>query len=687
MTFFKKIFTIFGFLLTVSASAQFTYTAPGGLVTTHIQPPAGSTLIIQGPVNFEGASSSSYTVTALAGGTAGFGFSMPGVNNVSWSAWASGNTSGLSGVVGLWDITNNHFIMSTCTSDDIFGYVPITNVCSGTGAAWSILHTGQASFSGVTSTGNISGPSLGIVGAVSLATTTGNVGIFTSTPCSKLSIGVSTTCPTSAALLLTLNNGQLLQENTAAAANNKLWDSILNGSTLTFRLLSDSNSSPSSWLTITRSGTTPVSAVFGESVQATNFTDGTATLGAGNFTGVNSTLSGTLKLTALAGSTGSCLSIGTGGAIGTSGCGTAGITALTGDVLASGTGSVASTVVKVNGSSIPVSSTLVGTNGSGQFVNNSSLIPTLAGGNTFTGVNVFPSLRVTGITSATVLGTDGSGNIINSSASFPSLGGTNNFTGVNNFGTNSGSDYFLNVTNSGLGGAYSNLTTAGTFAATIVVSSERTWESGLLGSSAYSIEDHNTGNIVTSIAAGAPAGALTIDSSGNAHFGVNFTSPSATISGLSSGVIIAGSITDSGLSTSNFPICTDSLNVLIQGNQCNNLGGIVSNSNVTMLTAAGSGSIIVGVSGTDAEHSISIKTGSAPTTGPLVSFTFSLPKGHASYCTFSPVGNDGSGAAVLLTGSNQVFFDSAGTATGYDIYSGTTALAASTVYTWQVVCP
>lgn len=48
------------------------------------------------------------------------------------------------------------------------------------------------------------------------------------------------------------------------------------------------------------------------------------------------------------------------------------ITALTGDVTASGTGSVAASVVKVNGLAVPVSKTIVGTNSSGQFIDASS---------------------------------------------------------------------------------------------------------------------------------------------------------------------------------------------------------------------------------------------------------------------------------------------------------------------------
>ena len=48
--------------------------------------------------------------------------------------------------------------------------------------------------------------------------------------------------------------------------------------------------------------------------------------------------------------------------------GSGGITALTGDVTASGTGSVTASVVHVNGASVPTSKTCVGTNSSGQFI-------------------------------------------------------------------------------------------------------------------------------------------------------------------------------------------------------------------------------------------------------------------------------------------------------------------------------
>lgn len=61
------------------------------------------------------------------------------------------------------------------------------------------------------------------------------------------------------------------------------------------------------------------------------------------------------------------------------GSGGGGITALTGDVTASGSGSVVATVVKVNGASLPTSTNVVGTNGSGQIIASSNGSATVFG--------------------------------------------------------------------------------------------------------------------------------------------------------------------------------------------------------------------------------------------------------------------------------------------------------------------
>jgi hypothetical protein len=53
-----------------------------------------------------------------------------------------------------------------------------------------------------------------------------------------------------------------IQYNTAAAVNEKYWDSIATGSTLSFRMLQDGYVSAVPWLTVTRSGTTPTLAAF-----------------------------------------------------------------------------------------------------------------------------------------------------------------------------------------------------------------------------------------------------------------------------------------------------------------------------------------------------------------------------------------------------------------------------------------
>lgn len=70
----------------------------------------------------------------------------------------------------------------------------------------------------------------------------------------------------------------------------------------------------------------------------------------------------------------------------------AGITALTGDVTATGPGSAAASVIKINGASIPVSKTIVGTNGSGQLVDASSA--TLSNNTSGTAANVTGTVAI-----------------------------------------------------------------------------------------------------------------------------------------------------------------------------------------------------------------------------------------------------------------------------------------------------
>jgi hypothetical protein len=91
----------------------------------------------------------------------------PGVNPTSLGCWGIGNGAGLPGVCGLFDMTNTHFIWSSNTSDDLFGNTPVTDVALGTGAAWSLKHTGDATFSSSVTSPLYYGPSTAPAGSCS----------------------------------------------------------------------------------------------------------------------------------------------------------------------------------------------------------------------------------------------------------------------------------------------------------------------------------------------------------------------------------------------------------------------------------------------------------------------------------------------------------------------------------------
>lgn len=86
--------------------------------------------------------------TAASQGIGCYHFTVPGVNDLCFAAYGTGNGDGLAGVAGLYDSTTSHFVWSTNTTDDVYGYTPPAsgNVAAGAGATWSILHTGTASF-------------------------------------------------------------------------------------------------------------------------------------------------------------------------------------------------------------------------------------------------------------------------------------------------------------------------------------------------------------------------------------------------------------------------------------------------------------------------------------------------------------------------------------------------------------
>lgn len=108
------------------------------------------------------------------------------------------------------------------------------------------------------------------------------------------------------------------------------------------------------------------------------------------------------------------------------------------------------------------------------------------------------------------------------------------------------------------------------------------------------------------------------------------------------------------------------------------LGGTLSASNIAVGAAAGTGGTAT-VTGLDGNHIINVTTGLAPTTGTLITLTFTASRGHVSYPVISPSSPVTGAVANLVTPSS-------GSATVYTLVVGT-ALAASTSYRWNVVAP
>lgn len=98
---------------------------------------------------------------------AGINLTVPGVHSTTFACWGTGNGAGLPGVCGLSDGVSNHFIWSSNTSDDLFGNTPSIDVSAGTGAAWSLKHTGDASFSSSVTSPSYYGPTAAPSGSCS----------------------------------------------------------------------------------------------------------------------------------------------------------------------------------------------------------------------------------------------------------------------------------------------------------------------------------------------------------------------------------------------------------------------------------------------------------------------------------------------------------------------------------------
>ena len=91
---------------------------------------------------------------------------------------------------------------------------------------------------------------------------TGNVGIGTTAPASKVSIGTSVANPLTGNILLSQATPQLFMEATGQAVDAKLWDFLVNGLVFSGRAVNDANSSATNWLQVTRSGATISNVLF-----------------------------------------------------------------------------------------------------------------------------------------------------------------------------------------------------------------------------------------------------------------------------------------------------------------------------------------------------------------------------------------------------------------------------------------
>jgi hypothetical protein len=99
-------------------------------------------------------------------------------------------------------------------------------------------------------------------------------------------------------------------------------------------------------------------------------------------------------------------------------------------------------------------------------------------------------------------------------------------------------------------------------------------------------------------------------------------------------------------------------------------------------TGAGSGAVAAITRGNDKNMQVSITTGTAPSASAVaatISFGIPFAGGYIPSPKFSPA----NGAAAALNGAGQVFMDAAASS-GFTITAGSSALAASTLYLWNV---
>jgi hypothetical protein len=203
------------------------------------------------------------------------------------------------------------------------------------------------------------------------------------------------------------------------------------------------------------------------------------------------------------------------------------------------------------------------------------------------------------------------------------------------------------------------------------------------------------GSVVTQIIAGTNVtispttgvGAVTINATGGGSGTITgVTAGTGLTGGGTSGTVTLG-IATTGVTAGSYTSADITVNAEGQitsassGGSSYSLGGTLSSSNIAVGSGAGTGPTI-SVTGLDGNHNVNLTTGTSPVaSATLFTLTFTTSRGHTSYPLLYQVGSTGytSLAQMVIIGTES--------ATQYSVSSGSTALAASTGYSWNISCP
>ena len=288
----KKLFS----LLAILFAFQFSYAqwSTSGSNTTTTNNVGIGTTSPQEPLSIVNTSSTSVSfLRSIAGGNVGvgaalgqnyfgvynssnntelFGARMRGVASQTWTPGTSEGTA-----LSFSVTANNTTTLNEAMYLDNNGSLGIgttspaskLDVESSTNSSWAtqIINTGTTNAHGLYV--NIGSGSTGVPFRVDVNGTgklqvsnNGNVGIGTTAPSVKLSVGTSVANPTSGQLLLSGSTSQLFFETTGNSTDNKLWDLISYGNSFNGRVVNDANNASSVWLTVNRNGATVDNVLF-----------------------------------------------------------------------------------------------------------------------------------------------------------------------------------------------------------------------------------------------------------------------------------------------------------------------------------------------------------------------------------------------------------------------------------------